>query len=122
MQLQDHVHLMDFRKDISHLLLNSDILVVASQAYESFGFTSVEAMAHKIPVVATDVGGIPEVVVNGDGGYCVGSCDVDSYAQYIIKLLKDKHLREEQGERGYKRYQHLFTGAVMSAKYAELVK
>lgn len=122
MQLHDHVHLMGFRRDISHLLTNSDVLVVASQAYESFGFTSVEAMAHKVPVVATDVGGIPEVVVNGEGGYCVGSSDVDSYARHIVKLLKDKCLREAQGERGYKRYRDFFTAEVMSAKYAELIE
>lgn len=120
-QLRDHVHLMDFRTDITHLLDNADVLVVASQEYESFGYTSVEAMAHKVPVVATDVGGIPEVVVNGEGGYCVGRHDVDSYARYIVKLLKDESLRKAQGERGYKRYQDLFTAETMAAKYAELI-
>lgn len=121
LQLSEHVHLMNFRTDISHLLASSDILVVASQAYESFGFTSVEAMAHRVPVVATDVGGIPEVVVSGEGGYCVGSRDVDAYAQCIVKLLKDEVLRKEQGERGYKRYRTLFTAEVMASKYANLI-
>lgn len=121
LQLTDHVHLMNFRTDISHLLSNSDVLVVASQAYESFGFTSVEAMAHKVPVVATDAGGIPEVVANGKGGYCVRRNDVDSYAQCIVKLLKDENLRKEQGELGYKRYQDLFSAKTMSAKYAKLI-
>ena len=121
MQLHDHVHLMGVRRDISHLLTNSDVLVVASQAYESFGFTSVEAMAHKVPVVATDVGGIPEVVVNGEGGYCVGSSDVDSYARHIVKLLKDKDLREAQGERGYKRYRDFFSAETMASKYAAMI-
>jgi glycosyltransferase involved in cell wall biosynthesis len=120
MQLNDHVHLMGFRTDISHLLDSSDVLVVASQVYESFGLTSVEAMAHKVPVVATDVGGIPEVVVNGEGGYCVGSNDVDSYARCIVLLLKDEVLRQEQGERGYKRYQDFFTAETMSSGYANI--
>lgn len=120
-QLSEHVRLMDFRTDISQLLANSDVLVVASQAYESFGFTSVEAMAHKVPVVATDVGGIPEVVVNGEGGYCVGSNDVDSYARYIVLLLKDEGLRKEQGERGYRRYRDLFTAETMASKYADMI-
>lgn len=121
LQLHDRVHLMNFRTDISHLLDNSDVLVVASQAYESFGFTSVEAMAHKVPVVATDVGGIPEVVVNGEGGYCVGSSDVDSYARFIVKLLKDESLRREQGELGYKRYHDFFTAETMASKYADMI-
>jgi len=121
MQLCDHVHLMGFRTDISNLLANSDVLVVASQAYESFGFASVEAMAYKVPVVATDVGGIPEVVVNGEGGYCVGSRDVDSYARYIVKLLKDECLRNKQGELGYKRYRDFFTAEIMASKYANMI-
>lgn len=121
LKLHGNVHLQGFRTDISHLLRSSDILVVASQKYESFGFTSVEAMAHKVPVVATDVGGIPEVVVNGEGGFCVGRRDVDAYAQCIIKLLKDENLRNEQGGRGYKRYLNLFTAKIMSAKYAGLI-
>jgi len=121
LQLTDHVHLMNFRTDISHLLSNSDVLVVASQAYESFGFTSVEAMAHKVPVVATDIGGIPEVVVNDEGGYCVGSRDVDSYARYIVMLLKDEGLRTAQGERGYKRYRTFFTAETMASKYADMI-
>ncbi len=119
--LENQVHLMGFRRDISHLLANADVLVVASQAYESFGYTSVEAMAHKVPVVATDVGGIPEVVVNGEGGYCVVSSDIHAYARAIVKLLKDKTLRNEQGERGYIRYLNNFSAEVMSKKYAELI-
>lgn len=121
LQLHDNVHLKGFRTDISHLLASTDVLVVASQKYESFGFTSVEAMAHKVPVVATDAGGVPEVVVNGEGGFCVSRRDVDTYAQCIIKLLKDENLRKEQGERGYKRYLNCFTAAAMSLKYAELI-
>jgi glycosyltransferase involved in cell wall biosynthesis len=119
--LGDNVHLMNFRTDLSHLMSYADILVVASQAYESFGYTSVEAMAHHVPVVATNVGGIPEVVVNGEGGYCVDSSDVDSYAQCIINLLKNKNLRIEQGKRGYERFRNNFTAERMSRQYAELI-
>jgi glycosyltransferase involved in cell wall biosynthesis len=120
-KLENNVHLMDFRTDVSHLLSHTDILVVASQAYESFGYTSVEAMAHHVPVVATNTGGIPEVVVNDEGGYCVDSGDVDSYAQCIIKLLKNEALRKEQGKRGYERYQKYFTAERMSLQYAQLL-
>lgn len=122
MQLSDNIHLMGFRPDISKLLNNADVLLVSSQAYESFGFISVEAMAHKIPVVATDVGGIPEVVLNGEGGYCVNRLDVDTYAYYIVKLLKNEDLRKEQGLRGYKRFKELFTAETMAFIYAEIIQ
>lgn len=121
-QLQNNVHLMDFRTDPSHLLSNADILVVASQSYESFGYTSVEAMAHYVPVVATNVGGIPEVVVNDEGGYCVDKHDSASYAQCIINLLRDDNLRREQGKRGYARYREHFTAERMSHQYAEKIR
>lgn len=121
-QLADRVHLMGFRKDLSHLLDNADVLVVASQSYEAFGFTSVEAMAHKVPVVATNVGGIPEVVADNEGGYCVDSCDPEAFAQRVVMLLGDKALRLEQGNRGYERFQQLFTATTMSAKYAEVIR
>jgi L-malate glycosyltransferase len=119
-QLASNVTLMNFRPDVSHLLSNADILVVPSQEDESFGFTSVEAMAHFVPVVATNKGGIPEVVANNDGGYCVDSRDVDLFTRCIINLLQDKGLREEQGKRGYARYQKYFTAERMSREYAHL--
>lgn len=122
LKLEDSIHLMDFRTDLSHLLSYADVLVVPSQAYESFGYTSVEAMAHYVPVVATNVGGIPEVVVNDEGGYCVDRHDVDSYARCIIKLLKDESLRIEQGKSGYERYTKHFTAERMSHQYAEIIR
>jgi len=121
-KLNENVHLMDFRSDISYLLFNTDVLVVSSQSFESFGFTSVEAMAHKVPVVATNTGGVPEVVKNGEGGFCVDYQDADAFAGGIIKLLKDKELRKEQGEKGFQRYKKHFTAARMAREYAELIK
>ena len=120
--LAGNVHVMHFRPDAMLLLASADVLLVASQVNESFGLTSVEAMARRIPVVATDVGGIPEVVVSGDGGYCVGHRDVETYASRIINLLKDTDLRKAQGELGFKRFQRLFRAETMAAGYARLVR
>jgi L-malate glycosyltransferase len=120
--LKENVHLSDFRSDTSRLLFNTDVLVVSSQSFESFGFTSVEAMAHKVPVVATNVGGIPEVVEDNDGGYCVDYRDADAFAARIVNLLKDEALRKEQGEKGYQRYRKHFTATRMAEQYARLIK
>ena len=120
--LEGNVHLVGFRSDLSSLFSAADVLLISSQAYESFGFTSVEAMAHRIPVVATAVGGVPEVVQDGDGGYCVDPEDVAGYAARIIALLRDDKLRAEQGEKGFNRVQRLFTSKVMAEKYWEMLK
>ncbi|MBF0238674.1 MAG: glycosyltransferase family 4 protein [SAR324 cluster bacterium] len=120
--LNQSVFLMGFRKEIHPLLKDADILTVPSQSFESFGLTSVEAMSCKVPVVATNIGGIPEVVANDDGGYCVQHNDVNGFAQAMIRLLKDPDLRREQGQKGFERYQKLFTAERMASEYAALIR
>jgi len=119
--LNGNIHLSGFRNDISPLLKNTDILLIASQVFESFGLVAVEAMACAVPVVATKVGAIPEVVINNEGGYCVAKDDVNNYADYIIKLLTDDGLRIEQGKKGLQRYNRFFTGERMAKEYAKLI-
>lgn len=120
--LHGRVTLQGFRRDVGAMLEQTDLLLVASQAFESFGLTSVEAMAHHVPVVATRVGGIPEVVEDGDGGYCVAPDDVQGYADRMIAFLKDPAFRKAQGEKGYARYRRLFSAERMAQEYATIVR
>ena len=120
--IEGNIHLSGFRDDIHSLLSHTDIVLIASQAFESFCLASIEAMAHSVPVVATNVGAIPEIVVDGQGGYCVDKNDIDGYVKHIISLLSDNTLREEQGRMGFERYRELFTAHRMSQEYARLVR
>ena len=120
--LNDNVHILEFREDKENLLSQTDILIIGSQAYESFGYTAIEAMASKVPVVATNIGGLPEVVKDGEGGYCLKHDDVDNYANKIIELLQDKRLRIDQGVKGYYRYKNKFSAKVMAKKYYKFIK
>ncbi|MBF0343304.1 MAG: glycosyltransferase family 4 protein [Nitrospirae bacterium] len=117
--LTTNVHLLGFRNDAFNLLSQADILVVPSQSYESFGLTIIEAMSQEIPVVATHVGGIPEVLQNGIGGYTV-ALDVDLFADKIIELLKDKSLREKVGKAGLKSFNNRFHAKRMAMEYFTL--
>lgn len=119
--ISQHVSLQGFRRDVDAMLRQADVLLVASQIYESFGLTSVEAMANRVPVVATRVGGIPEVVVDGEGGFCVDPDDVEGYAERIIVFLKNPDFRREQAGKGYLRYQRLFSAERMAKEYALLI-
>jgi glycosyltransferase involved in cell wall biosynthesis len=119
--LANHVNLQGFRSDVTALLQQADVLLVASQAPESFGLTCVEAMANRTPVVATRVGGIPEVVVDGDGGFCVDRDDIQAYADKVVALLKNANFREEQGRKGLQRYMRLFSAVRMAEEYALVV-
>ena len=119
--LSDRVILQNFRRDTDFLFSGSDLLLVASQSYESFSLTSVEAMAHRLPVVATCVGGVPEVVLDGEGGFCVDPNNINDYAARIIELLGDPDLRSRQGEAGFLRYKRLFTAERMAKEYSDMI-
>jgi len=121
LSIEQNIHLSGFRDDIPSILKMSDVLLISAQAFESFGLVAVEAMAHKLPIVATRVGGIPEVVIDGKGGYCFEKEDIDAYSRCVVRLLKDEELKKEQGEKGFQRYNEFFTAQRMAKKYADLI-
>lgn len=122
MKLGNNVRLEHFRDDVADLLIASDILLVSSQNSESFGLTIVEAMSHGIPVIATRVGGIPEVLKDGEGGFLVESNDTSAFSGKILSLLKNKKLRTDQGKKGLIRYRKNFTAGRMAKEYADLIR
>lgn len=76
---------------------------------DTFGLVNLEAMAHSIPIISTDEGGIPDVVKNCENGLICKSQDTKSLADCIKKLLNDPDLRMKMGEDGYKKYNQYFT-------------
>lgn len=77
----------------------SDIIVLPSRT-ESFGRVILEAFEFEKPVIATDVGGIPELLKNGENGVLVNPCDPKGLADAMLKLGKDNILREKLGKSG----------------------
>ena len=120
-QLNTNVVLLPFRRDLANLLSHTDIFLISSQNYESFGLTAVEAMSFYIPIVSTDTGGLKEVIKNGDGGYCFKKNDTRSYSDKILELLRSDSLRAEQGEKGYLRANQLFTAKRMAFEYYNII-
>jgi N-acetyl-alpha-D-glucosaminyl L-malate synthase BshA len=76
----------------------SDVLLLPSEQ-ESFGLAALEAMACEVPVVASRVGGIPEVVTDGETGFLSEVGDVDKMAADAAKLLMDRGFRLTMGKR-----------------------
>lgn len=120
--LEASVTLLGFRSDVAAMIADTDVLLLSSQAFESFGLTLVEAMAQGKPVVATTMGGIPEVVGDDEAGFLVPASDDDGFAQRILALFADPALRARKGGQGQQRYRRLFTAERMAADYAALVK
>jgi N-acetyl-alpha-D-glucosaminyl L-malate synthase BshA len=76
----------------------SDVLLLPSEQ-ESFGLAALEAMACEVPVIASHVGGLPEVVTDGETGYLSPVGDVEKMAADATRLLSDDKLRKEMGRR-----------------------
>jgi glycosyltransferase involved in cell wall biosynthesis len=78
----------------------ADVVCQFSRWEEVFGWMIAEAMAHGKPVVATRVGGIPELITEDVNGYLVGRGDAQAMSDQILKLLSDPRLRERLGASG----------------------
>lgn len=118
--LGHYAYLLDFSDDVVGLLRQAQILVMPSQRQESFGLTIVEAMSQGVPVVATDIGGIPEAIQDNQGGFVV-PCNVDSFAEKIILLLDNESLRHRIGDDGLKAYRQRFLPERMCREYYGLL-
>ncbi len=119
--LQESIRLGDFCDDVSTLISGAKVLLVPSQAYESFGLTIIEAMALGIPVVATDVGGIPEVLADSNAGFVCSSEDSDEFALLIMKILGDKELMIRMGQNGREFYESRYQATRMARSYQKLI-
>lgn len=113
----DTIHLAGSQSDVVQFLAASDIVVQPSTCEEGLGRVPIEAMALAKPVVATAVGGIPEVVVDGETGYLVPKHDPNALSGGILKLLGDSELRKNFGQAGYNRAHSLFN----APKHVDLI-
>jgi len=87
---------------------------------EGLSITILESMRCGIPVVATRVGGNPEVVVDGVTGYLVPSGDVSAFASQTAKLLLDRDLRKRMGEEARRRVEQHFLLQDVALRYLEI--
>lgn len=108
--LRAAVSFLGERPDIPELLAAADLVLVPSW-YEPFGRVAVEAMLMQVPVIATAVGGVREVVVDGVDGLICEPRDVAAWAQAIVSLLDDPVRRREMGEQGRRRASDAFSPA-----------
>jgi peptidoglycan/LPS O-acetylase OafA/YrhL/glycosyltransferase involved in cell wall biosynthesis len=107
--LEDCVEFLGFRDDVPDLISRSDVLVHASTLGEPFGQVVVEGMAAGKPVIATNGGGLPEIVVTGETGLLVPMGDATAMADAMCLLAGDAKLRAKMGMAGTKRVAERFT-------------
>lgn len=103
-----HVHWLGWRRDAATMIGAFDALLLPSQ-WEGFGLVLLEAMARRVPVIASRVSAIPEVVVHGETGLLVAPRDVDALAAAMNRLLADHALRQHMGLLGAARLEERFS-------------
>ena len=99
-ELRDRVSFLGFRDDVPELLAAADALIMGSR-YEGMPNAVVEALASELPVVATNVGAIPELIEEGVNGYLVPPSDPQALSRAMTKLaMAPRRERLEMGRRG----------------------
>jgi sugar transferase (PEP-CTERM/EpsH1 system associated) len=117
--LLDIIKFLGTRNDIPRLLSVIDIFVLCSLS-EGLPLTILEAMAAGKSIIATNVGGIPEVIQNGTDGIIIPSDDSDALADAISELLRDNKKRHDMGVKARMKFEERFTIQAMVQSYEEL--
>jgi L-malate glycosyltransferase len=115
----DAVRFTGKQLDIDTVLACSDIFLLPS-ATESFGLAALEAMAHKVPVIASRVGGLPEVVRHGVDGYLEPMGDIETMAEDALTLLRDRNLCKTMGAAAQERALTTFAESPIIDQYEAL--
>ncbi|MCR5164988.1 MAG: glycosyltransferase [Thermoguttaceae bacterium] len=119
MHLEKRVRLLGERTDVSDLLQIADVFLLTSKS-EGIPLTILEAFASNVPVVATNVGGIPEVVSNGENGLLAESGDWEQIAAHLNVLLYDQPWAKMIAQNARVRFEAEFTERKMLAEYQKL--
>jgi len=119
LSIASRIHFLGFRTDMPELYQTFDLFVLPS-IYEAFGLVLVEAMSAGKPVVATNVGGIPEIVQDGKTGIIVPPCNSNKLSEAIIELLNNQSKSASMGLLGQKRAEEKFGLKRMVEEYQNL--
>lgn len=106
---------------VEEILVGADLFLLPSET-ESFGLAALEAMSCEVPVIATCVGGLPEVVVEGETGHLREVGEVDEMAAAALSLLQNEERRRAFGVAGRKRALERFEESVVVEQYREIYK
>lgn len=117
LELEDRVSLLGHRDDIERLMRRAWLLVHPAR-WEGFGLVLLEAMRVGLPVVATRVSAIPEIVVAGATGRLVPPDDPAALAEALIDVLGDERFRRAAGARGFERLLERFSAERMARETA----
>jgi N-acetyl-alpha-D-glucosaminyl L-malate synthase BshA len=118
LQINDKVHFMGKQERVNELLPLADLMVMPSEL-ESFGLAALEAMACKVPSIATRVGGVPELIDDGVTGLLYPVGNVDDMVAGAVSLLKDRERLEAMREAGRATARKRFCSSLVVPHYVK---
>ncbi len=118
-EVSDRIHFAGWRGDVPEILAASDLLVLPS-AWEGMPKVVLEAMASRLPVVATDVEGVRELLGPGAGDQTVQYADSKAFAEKVVALMENSQRAAGTGEENRRRAEHKFSIPRMVTAYEQL--
>ena len=104
---------------VEEVLVGADLFLLPSES-ESFGLSALEAMSCQVPVIASNAGGLPEVIDDGVTGFLLPVGDVEGMAAAALRLLGDDDLRRRFGEEGRRQAVERFSQDAVVGRYRSL--
>lgn len=120
-RLQGDVIFLGESREIDSYVASADLLLLPS-SQESFGLVALEAMAYGVPVIATNIGGLPEVVLHGKTGYLSTPGDINSMGKNALKLLTDEKLYQLFSQAAKLRAKKYFSAEKIVSEYVNFYK
>ena len=120
--LDDSLTFTGFIPGDSHRIISwFDVLVMPTIDFEGFGYSMAEAMSAVIPVVASKVGAIPEVIVDGESGFLLQPRDISGWRVTLERMVQSSALRKQIGIAGRQRIEDSFSAEKMGQQYFNLL-
>ena len=119
--IEKEVEFLGVRRDIEKLMKSTKLFVLPSR-WEGLPLTILEAMSSRTSIIATKVGGIPEVIENGKEGILISPEDPEALAKAIAELLKDRELRVKLGINAYKKVKEKYSIEAYTKNILEFYK
>lgn len=114
--IEDQVLFLGKQDNLAELYSISDVILLLSEK-ESFGLVLLEAMACEVPAIGTNIGGIPEVIIDGETGYLCEVGDVETAALKAVQLLTDDDLHQRFSKAAFNRMKDTFCSHLITAQY-----
>ncbi|MBN2241214.1 MAG: N-acetyl-alpha-D-glucosaminyl L-malate synthase BshA [Acidobacteria bacterium] len=120
-RLEKHVHFPGKQDNIEEFIGISDLILLPSET-ESFGLVALEAMSCEVPVVASNVGGIPEVVRDGVDGFLAEPGNIDQMAGFALTILGDESRRGDMGKAARENAKERFCSTKIIPEYEDFYR